>query len=133
MPRYPWLKKTTLHFGDVWIPIATPLLRGTHIKPIRMVFQVDSGAIVSLVRQSTAYALGLRPEDGKPITLSSVGGSQNNAYLHELEFQFDGIPTFRAPVAIASSENVPHLLGLAGFIDRLHVSFDPDTRETIIS
>lgn len=54
MAVYKWRLRHTEHFGDVWFPIAHVELWSRDHGFEAFAFQVDSGAIVSLLRRSAA-------------------------------------------------------------------------------
>ena len=94
--------------------------------------QVDSGAVVSLLRRSAADLLGVELQSGRKIDLLSIGGSQTDAFVHELKTRFDEGIVLPVPYAIATTEGVPNLLGRQGVFDRLQMDFDATLQQTRI-
>ena len=135
MPVYSWRRRPTRHFGDVWVPVGYIEVRAAGGKFQGFAVQIDSGAVVSLLRRSVAELLGIELAAGRRIELSGVGGASTAAYVHELEARFNGEESggMRIPFAIAADENVPMLLGRLGVFDRLQVDFDASLRETSIA
>jgi hypothetical protein len=94
---------------------------------------VDSGAIVSFVPRSFAEELGVDLESGRPVRLANVAGGHNDAFVHDLMMRLDDDePTMVVPVAIATREGVPSLLGPLGVFDQRRIEFDPQQRLTRI-
>ncbi len=132
MPVYSWRRRPTKHFGEVWVPYAEVELKQADGHFQAFALQIDSGAVVSLLRRSVAGVLGIDLESGRRIDLASVGGGRTNAYVHEIPSRFgDGIEV-TVPYAIAEIENVPNLLGRRVVFDELQVDFDPSLKETRI-
>ncbi len=57
MPVYSWRRRPTKHFGDVWVPYAEVEIQKTDKQFQAFALQVDSGAVVSLLRRSVADVL----------------------------------------------------------------------------
>lgn len=130
MATFSWRRRHSPHFGDGWVPFAEVEIRSKPGNWFTFALQVDSGAVVSLLRRSSADALGLAWDGGRRIELSSVGGSKTVAYVHDLDVRLNDSLALRMPFAIASNEQVPNLLGRAGVFDQLQVDFDPTLTET---
>lgn len=133
MAVHKWRKRPTKHFGDVWVPFAQIELTSPANKSQTFAVQIDSGAVVSLLRKSVADLLDIELESGKKIDVSSVGGAKTIAYIHELQTRFDDNIMYPVPYAIADTENVPNLLGRLEIFDRLQINFDGTMHETTIS
>jgi hypothetical protein len=133
MAVFPWSRRSTQQLGDTWIPNAEIRLRMAEGDFQSFVVQVDSGAVISLLRRSVADILGLNLEEGKFIDLGAVGGSRTRAFVHIVPTRIgDGIE-LSLPYAIAESERVPNLLGRMGLFDTLQIDFDGTMRETRFS
>lgn len=133
MPSFDWQRKRSTSFGKVWVPVAEVQFRAVNgvFKPVLM--QIGSGAVVSLMRRSMAEEIGLRLEAGRRITLSTVGGSTTQAFVHELTLRFGASGSeSMVPVAVADSETVPNLLGRQGVFEVFHIHFDPVAHRTRI-
>ena len=89
MPVYKWLERPTKYFGTVLVPFARVELRRTDGVFQPMALQIDSGAVISTLRRSSAKLLGLALESGRPVDLKSVGGSVTPAFVHEITTRFD--------------------------------------------
>ena len=74
MPEYSWRRRPTKRCGDVWVPYAQVEIRRTDGRFQAFVVQIDSGAVVSLLRRSVADLLGLDLQSGRKIDLAAVGG-----------------------------------------------------------
>jgi hypothetical protein len=133
MPVYKWLRRPTKHFGEVWVPFAHVELQGVDDQFQEFALQVDSGAVVSLLRRSVADVLGLSLQAGKEIDLTAVGGGRTTAYVHLIRTRMGSENPAVVPVAIADSEDVPNLLGRLGVFDELQVDFDSTLSETCIT
>ena len=133
MAAFLWRKRATRHFGEVWRPTSVLDLFSAGNRWVSFRCEVDSGAVVSLLRRGAADVLGLTWEDGRLVTLTSVGGQTTEARVFELTARVGERELSPFPVAIAQHENVPHLLGWQGFFDHVGVHFDPAWGETWLS
>ncbi len=134
MPVWKWRRRPTRNFGDVWVPFAHIEIQTAEGRFQSFALQVDSGAIVSLLRRSVADLLGIQLEQGREIQLSGVGGAHTTAFVHDLNIRLDSdIAPGPTPFAIAATESVPNLLGRLGVFDRLQVDFDASLTETRIT
>ena len=135
MAVYSWSRRPTRHFGQVWVPFAQIEIRTAAGDYQAFAVQIDSGAVVSLLRRSVADLLGLQFEAGRRIELSAVGGGHTVAYVHELTVRIDGDggTGLLVPFAIADKERVPNLLGRRGFFDVSQVDFDATLQETRVA
>lgn len=133
MATFSWRRRHSPHFGDGWVPFAEVEIQSKPGKWYGFALQVDSGAIVSLLRRSAADALGLTWDGGRRIELSSVGESKTVAFVHDLDVRLNDSLTLHAPFAIASIETVPNLLGRTGIFDQLQVDFDSTLTQTRIT
>lgn len=133
MAVFRWSRRPTNQLGDTWVPLAEVHLRMAEGTYQAFALEVDSGAVISLLRRSVADILGLELEDGEPVDLGGVGGTRTNAFVHVIDTRIgDGIQ-YPIPYAIADSETVPNLLGRKGVFDTLQVDFDATLDETRIS
>jgi len=133
MPIYKWRRRPTKYFGEVLVPFAEIEIQDVQGRPQAFAVQVDSGAVISLLRRSAAELLGVNVESGRRVELGAVGGGQTVAFMHDLQTRFENWPFAPVPFAIAESENAPNLLGRLGVFDRLQVDFDASLDETRIS
>lgn len=84
---------------------------------------VDTGATVSVAPAGLATALGLGPSLGSPVSLSGVGGGLS-AVVYTLDIQVGNQVFPNIPVAVAQTDQVPFLLGRAGFWPEASLGFD---------
>lgn len=133
MALFRWTRRRTKHFGEVWVPLAVIELQRSDGSFQAFAVQIDTGAVVSLLRRSVADVLGIDFDSGRSVDLESVGGSQTNARVHELHARIGDNLTLFVPFAISESETVPNLMGRLGFLDHLQVDFDASTHETKIA
>ncbi len=124
-PGHVWFRRRTQYFGDVWTPLITTELRSISGRYVPFVLQIDSGAVISLLERSAGSILGLNVESGRRIILSSVGGSETVAWVHEIPMRISEGLEIVVPFAVADSESVPPLLGWTGVFDKLRICFDP--------
>ncbi len=117
----------------VWFPIAELELETSNGQFRPLALQIDSGAVVSLLRRSSADLLGVRLESGKRIELASVGDGKTGAYVHHVRTRFNEDFTRDVRFAIAETEDVPNLLGRLDVFDVLRIVFDPLNRETQVT
>ena len=129
MPVYEWQHRQTKYFGRMLFPLATIQLEGRNgvFQPIAV--QVDSGAVISLLRRSLADFLGIALSSGTRIEMSGVGGATTVAYVHSIKTKFDQ-DLLDVRYAIAESETVPILLGRLDVFDTFQVHFDPIQQHT---
>lgn len=133
MAVFEWRRYRTKHFGERWLPIAEVEIQAANGEFQPFAVQLDSGAVVSLLKRSVADVLGLSLERGRRIDMGGVGGGRVHAYVHELSARLWEGGELRIPFAIAEVEQVPNLLGRAGFFDVLQVDFDATLRESRIT
>ena len=133
MPTFKWRRRRTRHFGEVWVPFAEIGLRRADGGHQPLAIQIDSGAVISLLRRSAAELLGIDLQTGEKIDFGSVGGNRVCAFRHDLQARFSDGFEMRVPFAIAEREDVPNLLGRLGIFDKLQVDFDATLQETRIS
>jgi hypothetical protein len=130
MPVHKWQLRETTHFGEVWVPFAQVDIKGSDGRFRSFGLQIDSGAVVSLLRQSAGELLGIDVEQGRRIELGSVGGSTTVAYVHKFTTRFSDNLVFPVEFAIADNESVPNLLGRRDVFDSLQVDFDSTLANT---
>ena len=130
MPVFAWRRRMTRHFGEQWTPFAELDLKTVsgHWRAISV--QVDIGAVVSVVRRSTAELLGIVLEKGEPIDLAGIGAEPRKYFLHRIPARIGDLPECTMRVAVADSEDAPNLLGRLDVIDRFQMILDPDLIET---
>lgn len=134
MPVWAWRRRPTKFFGEVWVPFAQVEFCTPNGGFQAFALQIDSGAIITLLRKSVAELLGIEAEAGRRIELSGVGGAHTVAHVHSIDARFgEGFVVPGVPCAIAESESVPNLLGRLGIFDRLQVDFDASLNETRVS
>lgn len=132
MPVYKWQRRPTKHFGPVWFPIARLDLEAKNGQFHPIALQIDSGAVVSLLRNSMADLLAVPLESGQKIDLTSVGGASSMAYVHTIRTRFDEHLIGNVRFAIAESEQVPNLLGRLDVFDNLQIGFDSTLLHTTL-
>lgn len=133
MGVYSWRRRRTEHFGDVWVPFAEIELQLADGGFQAFAVQIDSGAVISLLRRSVADLLGVPLERAEKIELGAVGGNRLVVFRHELVCRIDKDATLTVPFAIAEREDVPNLLGRLGVFDTLQVNFDASLHATSIT
>ncbi|MFH1110579.1 MAG: DUF5677 domain-containing protein [Planctomycetota bacterium] len=133
MPVYKWQRRPTTHFGEVWFPIAQVELQTSQGRSRGFALQIDSGAVVSLLRRSTADLLGITLESGRRIALTSVGNATTGAYVHAIRTRFNEGLACDVRFAIADTEEVPNLLGRLDVFDSLQVYFDATLQVTTVA
>ncbi|MCG3136607.1 MAG: hypothetical protein HJJLKODD_00441 [Phycisphaerae bacterium] len=132
MPAWAWRRRPTVQFGEIWIPFAQIELRKQDGRYQSLALQIDSGAVVSLLRRSMAEFLGINLTSGQQISLAGIGGHHTTAYVHRIETRLDVDLIFPAvPFAFADTEHVPNLLGRLGIFDQLQIDFDASLHQTI--
>jgi len=132
MAVHKWRQRQSRHFGTVWVPYAQIELQAVHGVFQPLALQIDSGAIVSILRRSVAALLGIKLEGGRRIELGSVGGGSTVAYAHEIQTKFADDIAYSVPFAFAETESVPNLLGRLGVFDLLQIDFDATLTQTEI-
>lgn len=124
MAGFAWRVRETDHFGQRWYPFAEVrlLTAGQRWQPFG--FQIDSGALISVLRRSAADHLGISLAGSTRIELGGVGGPLRHYFVRSLRAKIGQLEPFERRVAIAESESVPNLLGRLDFFDRFRVEFD---------
>ena len=130
MATFAWRVRETEHFGQQWYPFAEVKLFTVRQRWRPFAFQIDTGAVITVLRRSAAEHLGLLLTGGVPIKLGGVGGPPRLYYVHRLTARIAERAHFELRVAIADSEGVPNLLGRLDFFDRFRMEFDPATHRT---
>ncbi|TWT45382.1 hypothetical protein RAS1_18050 [Phycisphaerae bacterium RAS1] len=133
MPVFAWKKQPTRHFGEQWVPFAEIRLEDQRGRLREFSLQVDTGAVITLLRASAAKLLGLELTSGQKIDLRAVGGGVNDAYVHPVSVQLDGETPWPIRIAFSTGENVPHLLGRLDVFERVQLDFDASLEETRIA
>jgi hypothetical protein len=133
MSVYPWRKRETRHFGAMYRPSVDLQLLAKDGKWLTLQCELDSGAVITLLPRSIAGVLGINLVDGRAIELSSVGGQKITAHVHSVQAKIGLFDHISVPVAIADSDDVPHLLGWLGIFDTYRVDFDPVAQTTRIT
>lgn len=131
MPISAWDKLPSETFGFVWVPLVTIQLRALATRYWYFTAVIDSGAVISVLRRSSADQLGLEFASGKQAELGSVGQGRLRGRVHEIATRFEtGTDPVAVPFLIAESEDVPNLLGRLGVFDRFEITFDPQQGHT---
>ncbi len=97
MPIFDWCRRGTQNFGEVWVPFAHISLRSSDGSRQSLAIQIDTGAVVSLLRRSVADLLAIELETGRRIELTSVGGSSATAFVHMIHTQFADNIAYEVP------------------------------------
>ena len=126
---FPFEKRLSSIFGDVWRPVALVEFRSVIDvglwTTVRMI--VDSGADYTLLPRSYAKALGINLEhDCKPFETTGIGGSEM-VFVHPAVFVRLGDWQAQVPVGFLDRDAVPALLGRQQFLEALSVLFENHT------
>ena len=93
---------------------------------------VDSGATVSVFKDSIADYLGIRIDNGERISLQGIGG-RIIGYVHEVRIIIGDI-SFRASVVFSEEFTVSmNILGRKNFFQQFIVSFDEHRQKVILN
>ena len=130
MPHFAWRRRTTRHFGEQWVPYADLNLRSVSGRWRAFSVQVDSGAVVSVLKRSAADLLGINLESGESIEPAGIGGPARRYFLHTCTSMLGDSPVLDLRIAFADREEAPNLLGRLDVIDRFRIDFDPSSAET---
>ena len=130
MSVHKWWLRPHAVFGQVPVAMAQLTLLDTTRRGHHIFFQIDSGAVVSLLSRSCAELLGLRLEDGQKVELSTVGGRATLAYVHQIQTIFSEAIAYPVRYAISEREDVPSLLGRLDVIGTLQTDLDATLSET---
>ena len=82
---------------------------------------LDSGAEFSLFDGVHADALGLRLQDGQPMSFWGLAGGQVLAYIHDVKLEIENY-RFHCPVAFSESHLGRNVIG-RNFFDLVQVGF----------
>jgi hypothetical protein len=111
-----------------------PVLVRGHDEFIERDFLVDSGADVSMAPQEFCSQLGLRWQDGAPITMRGISQrrvSEVRGRIHDVDILIpDAGLVLRLPMVFARG-NAPFVLGREGFFDAFDVTFEKRNRRTV--
>jgi hypothetical protein len=133
MGVFAWRRRQTRHFGEQWMPFAEVSLRDIRGGWQPFAFQIDTGAVISILPRTAAEYLGVSFDRGEPIDLASVGGHPHRYFAHKLNAKIGGLKPFPLRIAIAESDNVPNLLGRLDVLDHFVIVLDSDSHETRFS
>ena len=128
-----WREFTRAPGVSIYRPVLPVLIRSQY-GFVERDFLVDSGADFSMAPLVLCRQLGLRWQDGAPITLRGI--SQRKACMvqgriHEVELLVpDAGVTLRLPMVFARG-NTPFLLGREGFFDAFDITFEKTNRRTV--
>ncbi|SRR5467141_4093736 len=85
------------------------------------VFQVDTGAWISVAPVELANSLGIDVYNGTPVTLGGVFGQQEQGYIHSVDATMPPLASVTVPIAITANSSVPYILGRQGFLDQFNL------------
>ena len=130
MASFDWRRRPTRHSGDQWVAFAELRLLSASGRSRLFSVQIDTGAVVTVLRRSAAQLLGIDPRAGEQIDLVSVGGPPSAYSVHPVRVRIGDLPEFSIRVAIASDENAPNLLGRVDVFDCVSILLDARSRST---
>jgi len=133
MVAFAWRRRNTRHFGQQWVPFVDLRLSGGTGRRQHFALQIDTGAVISVLRRSAATYLGFEAESGHPIQLGSIGGHPHRYFIHTLNAELGSTCMVSLRFAIAESEDAPNLLGRLDVLDRFRIELDPSVRQTRIT
>lgn len=133
MASFAWRRRPTHHFGEQWVPFIDLNLRHADGGWQAFSLQIDTGAVISVLRRSAAEFLGVALTGGETVELGSIGGHPHRYYVHPLQAGIAGLAPLTLRVAIADVETVPNLLGRLDAFELLRVQFDPKEQTTHIT
>lgn len=90
---------------------------------------IDSGATISALPRSDAFALGLHYKDGVPIDISGVSGEVITTWQHEVIGRIGGY-TLKIPVVFLDDDSAPRVLGRARIFEHFTVVFEEVRRRS---
>jgi hypothetical protein len=91
---------------------------------------VDSGATNCLFHADIARRLGLDLTSGIRQLTNGIGGLEET-WLHELVLHLPGGPV-KVIAGFKENLSIAGLLGMRGFFEHFHVSFDSDLKECVL-
>ena len=127
-----WKSQPSRFFGTVYVPVCVLSVRDTAGAWRDIEVVVDSGAAVTLLKRSFGDFLGIDVMRGRPLSLSGIAGSAVETRVHEMRVRLGHIE-MGIPVAIATDDRPPNLLGRVGVFDRLRVEFSGGRRQTVFA
>jgi hypothetical protein len=135
LPSFKYKKQESRIFGEVFRPLVK-LEIYSELKKKWLTIQnilADTGADVSIMPRDIGEALLQDISKGKIEEIKGiVSFARLIVYIHKLKFKINGI-TFRLPVAIAESSDVPPILGRVKGLDLFKVVFDKGKRVIMTS
>jgi hypothetical protein len=126
---YEWKPQRSRFFGTVYVPVCTLSVRDRQDRWRDIEVIVDSGAVVTLLKRSFGDWVGLNVPSGKPIRLSGITPPGVEAFVHDLAVRIAD-HEMTVPVAVASDDAPPNLLGRIGTFERLMIELDGPSRTT---
>jgi hypothetical protein len=118
---------------SIYRPVLPVLVRGQHGFMERD-FIVDSGADFAVASYELCRQLGLRWQEGMPITLRGI--SQRKACLvqgriHEVDILVPDADVMLHLSMVFARGNAPFVLGREGFFDAFDITFEKKNRRTV--
>ena len=103
-------------------PFVLVSLRGPNRMPVDVIAMIDSGATKTGLPATLARSLGINLTGGNQDTYR-IGGGENPAYIHHIEFEFNGIVE-RCKVWFVVSGLEQNLLGREDFFEKFQIGFN---------
>mgnify|MGYP001588262308 FL=1 len=109
-------------------PVADITVSGTQDASVRALFQIDSGATITVVPLTDAQELHIDLKRGKRLAVRGITGVALPAVMRRLRLTLGGV-SFRAPVAFVSGTSIPRILGREGVFSRFSILFAEANRK----
>lgn len=122
---------TLLEGGGVKVaPIARVNLR-TQSGDWRPAFLiVDSGATISALPKTDAEILGIKLENGIPVSISSIGSEKIEGWKHVLSIKLGNSSLIKIPFVFLNNVLAPRVLGRDGIFDNFTIIFEEYKRRS---
>lgn len=118
---------------SIFRPVLPVLVRGRQ-SFIERDFLLDSGADLSMAPQELCRELGLRWQDGAPITLRGISQRKTclvQGRIHEVDILVPDANVMLHLPMVFTRGNVPFVLGREGFFDIFDIAFEKTDRRTV--
>jgi len=122
MIDYSWREELSEALGKVSRPVAEIHMKDKHNNWRAITMYIDSGADISIISRSFGELFGHHVEKGRKIRLKGISAEHLIAYIHKVSILI-GKSEVEIEIAIATSDNVPNILGRQQIFNLFEIQF----------
>ncbi|OGF73679.1 hypothetical protein A2Z63_02070 [Candidatus Giovannonibacteria bacterium RIFCSPLOWO2_02_44_8] len=112
-------------------PAAEILVKGRGGKGVRAIFQIDSGATITILPADDAKLLGIEVSSGDQLIIRGISGEEIVGYKHLLAIDIEGL-NLKIPAVFILNPSVPRVLGREGFFSKFAIIFVEEKRKVAL-